>query len=226
MTARSFDRENRPNESKLICIKHCHLDDEFNNDKFIKFETGKSYVYAVKVTNEILAKINKTQTDGTVADNLIQIDGQARLDSINACEVSMHLENVNIRMSSTESSSQDKDEEIERYERQLQIPIIFSYKDGIVTEVCSPEHEQEEPFVINVKKSIISALQTISNIENNKKDQTVSNFQLVISNHISFTIDESFERWSKLITMVNVIPIIMSSRMVKIDIPFRNEKIC
>lgn len=172
-TARSFDRENRPNESKLICIKHCHLDDEFNNDKFIKFETGKSYVYAVKVTNEILAKINKTQTDGTVADNLIQIDGQARLDSINACEVSMHLENVNIRMSSTESSSPDKDEEIERYERQLQIPIIFSYKDGIVTEVCSPEHEQEEPFVINVKKSIISALQTISNIENNKKDQTV-----------------------------------------------------
>lgn len=177
ITARTFNREKQLEESKLICIKHCHPDDESNVGKFIKFETGKSYVYAVKVTNEILAKINKTQSDETIADNLIQIDGQARLDSINACEVSLQLENVNIRMSSTESSSSAKDEEIELYERQLQIPIVFSYKDGIVTEVCSPEHEQEEPFVINVKKSIISSLQTISHIENDKQDRTVSNFK-------------------------------------------------
>lgn len=124
----------------------------------------------------MLAKINKTQTNGILEDNLIQIDGQARLESINSCEVSMQLENVNIRLSSTDSFSSFRDDEIELYERQLQIPIIFSYKDGIVTEICSPEHEQEDPFVINVKKSIISALQTISHIDNNKNDQTVSKF--------------------------------------------------
>ncbi|OTF82296.1 Apolipophorin-like protein, partial [Euroglyphus maynei] len=199
ITARTFNREKQLEESKLICIKHCHPDDESNVGKFIKFETGKSYVYAVKVTNEILAKINKTQSDETIADNLIQIDGQARLDSINACEVSLQLENVNIRMSSTESSSSAKDEEIELYERQLQIPIIFSYKDGIVTEVCSPEHEQEEPFVINVKKSIISSLQTISHIENDKQDRTVSN-NLQESDEFSdmgFLIEESREAHSE-----------------------------
>ncbi|KAH9426728.1 hypothetical protein DERP_002828 [Dermatophagoides pteronyssinus] len=171
-TARIFDREQH-DESKLICIKHCQPDNEFNDKKFIKFETGQSYVYAVKVTNEMLAKINKTQTNGILEDNLIQIDGQARLESINSCEVSMQLENVNIRLSSTDSFSSFRDDEIELYERQLQIPIIFSYKDGIVTEICSPEHEQEDPFVINVKKSIISALQTISHIDSNKNDQTV-----------------------------------------------------
>lgn len=171
-----------------MCVKHCTTGNQANhnhrnNNRYIEFQLDKTYSYQINIENQILVRFNQTENgqNGLVEENLIKVDCEAKLSPLNNCEILMTLDNIQIKFANAKPS-QLEDEEIKKFVRQLQTPIIFSYKDGIVTEVCSPtshnDHDyDEDPFVTNVKKSIISSLQTTPNIiseENNGKNLHVT----------------------------------------------------
>ncbi|KPM07765.1 Apolipophorin-like protein 2 [Sarcoptes scabiei] len=143
---------------RFILSKRCQNGDSNDDarERYIRFSSNHTYVYDVQISNEVSAILNRTDSPRRIDETLITINGQAKLSPLNPCEVSLRLEPI--------------DEEIKLYQRQFREPIVFAYKDGIITEIYSPitEH-QVEPFVINVKKSIISALQTMPNILNMKE---------------------------------------------------------
>ncbi|UXI20783.1 hypothetical protein NH340_JMT06726 [Sarcoptes scabiei] len=155
---------------RFILSKRCQNGDSNDDarERYIRFSSNHTYVYDVQISNEVSAILNRTDSPRRIDETLITINGQAKLSPLNPCEVSLRLEPVKIHFF---NNPFDKiDEEIKLYQRQFREPIVFAYKDGIITEIYSPitEH-QVEPFVINVKKSIISALQTMPNILNMKE---------------------------------------------------------
>ena len=165
--------------SKLNCARHCNVKDNSifglvkssGSESSVDFELGKTYVFDVKTANEAHTLFDyAVEQEGvseaeaaeqSLKEKLIEMEAKALITAVNQCEVSMKLRQIRLNFQDAQSSIED-DEEVGRLVRQLEKPIMFAYKNGIVSEVCS--EEDEEPFVVNIKKSIISALQTTPQI--------------------------------------------------------------
>lgn len=154
------------------------------SESSVDFELGKTYVFDVKTANEAHTLfdyaveqegVSEAETaEQSLKEKLIEMEAKALITAVNQCEVSMKLRQIRLNFQDAQSSIED-DEEVGRLVRQLEKPIMFAYKNGIVSEVCTEESaEDEEPFVVNIKKSIISALQTTPKISSTTESVKVS----------------------------------------------------
>lgn len=126
------------------------------------FEQGKTYTYNVHTWTAALTSFATEQNEENVdyqqkGERLAEVRATAWITPISECEVSMQLKAVQI-------VNQDENERFDNAEKeafigQLSTPILFGYSHGVVTEVCTDVQEEGEA-ALNLKKSIISALQT------------------------------------------------------------------
>lgn len=133
------------------------------------FESGKTYTYSVHTwTAALTSFLTESQSQDDTAqyqqkgERLAEVKATAWITALSECEVSMQLKNVQILNAQEEQLNEFEREEKSAFIRQLQTPILFGYSHGVVTEVCTDVQEDEiEAAALNLKKSIISALQTI-----------------------------------------------------------------
>ncbi|KAH9407840.1 hypothetical protein TYRP_011485 [Tyrophagus putrescentiae] len=128
------------------------------------FEPGKTYTYRVHTWTAALASFaTEQQGQGEEQDyqpngeRLAELQATAWITPLSECEVSMQLKDIQL----TAAQLQFEEEEKQAFIAQLANPILFGYSHGVVTEVCTDEADQDQTEVLNLKKSIISALQTI-----------------------------------------------------------------
>ncbi|XP_074593733.1 uncharacterized protein LOC141849348 [Brevipalpus obovatus] len=103
----------------------------------LQYKTGKSYVY--KYT---------TRTRISQWNSEVKVNGLAIITKLSPCEYSLKLAEINI----------DGPKDASQLVQQLEASVSrFTNKDGLINEIC---HEQaEEPWVVNIKKAILSGLQ-------------------------------------------------------------------
>lgn len=129
------------------------------------FEPGKTYTYRVHTWTAALASF-ATEQQGQQGEEqdyqpngerLAELQATAWITPLSECEVSMQLKDIQL----TAAQYHFEEEEKAAFIEQLKNPILFGYSHGVVTEVCTDEADQDQTEVLNLKKSIISALQTI-----------------------------------------------------------------
>ncbi len=114
-------------------------------------------------------------------ERLAELQATAWITPLSECEVSMQLKDIQL----TAAQYHFEEEEKAAFIAQLANPILFGYSHGVVTEVCTDEADQDQTEVLNLKKSIISALQTIPTLAehgNNAYPVKVSGTDLLLQN--------------------------------------------
>lgn len=74
-----------------------------------------------------------------------------------ACDLTLTLHSIKLHF----DTSNEEIAEANQFVEQLSTPIVFAYRDGKVIDVCPSQFERQDSYSLSVKKSIISALQTI-----------------------------------------------------------------
>lgn len=110
--------------------------------------------------------LNKTRSedksvhvqDESIVERLMAIQCEALLTPVSDCEIVLQLDNIKL----DEIKDQSR-EDVQEFLRRLRLPIAFGYKHGVVTDVCS--ETEDDWYTINLKKSIISSLQTSPKVD-------------------------------------------------------------
>ena len=146
------------------CVKECLKENTLFTPQNVHFELGKTYRYAIRSSNQArtLFTMPVEQRDEQHAkEHLFGVEATVLVTPVSQCELSMQLKNVELQF--TEERENQRDQEVERrvqiLKKQLQQPILFGYQHGVVSDVCV-DAQDESSLAVNVKKSIMSALQT------------------------------------------------------------------
>lgn len=134
----------------------------------MRFEQGQTYRYSVRTTNEANTAF-KYSADENLNEKLIGIEAIASITPLSECELSMRLSQINIReLKALKQVAQlENDQQVREFIRQLETPVVFGYADGLITELCTEGNARAEDwYALNLKKSIISTLQTAPQLHN------------------------------------------------------------
>ena len=132
--------------------------------KNVHFQLGKTYNFRVRSSNEARTLFTmpvEQRDEQHTKELLFGVEADVLVTPVSQCELSMQLRNVQLRI--PEESRNERDQEVERrvqlLKKHLQQPILFGYQHGVVSDVCV-DAEDQSSLAVNVKKSIMSALQT------------------------------------------------------------------
>lgn len=155
------------------------------------FEPGKTYTYRVHTWTAALTSFatdNQQPEDyQQKGERLAEVRATAWITPLSECEVSLQLKDVQITNSNQDQDlNQFESEEKAAFIEQLKTPILFGYAHGVVTEVCTDVQEENEGAALNVKKSIISALQTIPQLAEENAYPVKVSFHLYLKYFTNF----------------------------------------
>lgn len=132
------------------------------------FEQGHTYRYLVRTSNEANTAF-KYSADESLNEKLIGIEAIASITPLSECELSMRLSQIKIHeLKELKQVAQlESEQQVREFIRQLETPVVFGYADGLITELCTESNARDEDwYALNLKKSIISTMQTAPQLHN------------------------------------------------------------
>ena len=160
------------------CSRKCYPAD-YADEQSVQFQEGNTYVYKVKTFNKAQSEFNYSKNvSEDLTERLMELECSALIVPNGQCDITMRLKNIKVHLND-EATYDGNDPEIERFIRQLETPITCAYQYGIVTDVCMHHSESHDSYSLNVKKSIISALQTMPQLSTGsaKVNKTIKRIQ-------------------------------------------------
>lgn len=156
----------------------------------MQYQLGQTYQYSVRSWTEArnLFLVNTQSEDVEqqhLTEKLIGLEAQALLTPTTECEISLQLKNVklHLKQGSSRFNQEQTQQDVAKFTEMLQVPVLFGYERGVVTELCVDTH-QEDQFALNLKKSIISTLQTIPGL---KSDIASAHFKVCSEFHVPYS---------------------------------------
>ncbi|GFS05085.1 apolipophorin long isoform [Elysia marginata] len=130
----------------------------------LTYAPGTTYVYDYRVDYS-------TSMSGASEDSAkLTLTTTAELEVLGPCEMALSLRDTRLFHSDAMGGLKAADKE-DSFRRGLEAsPLRFSYQDGAVEHICTAT--REEPWVMNVKKGVLSAFQ--NNMDDLSKDQNVT----------------------------------------------------
>ncbi|GFS01680.1 apolipophorin [Elysia marginata] len=130
----------------------------------LTYAPGTTYVYDYRVDYS-------TSMSGASEDSAkLTLTTTAELEVLGPCEMALSLRDTRLFHSDAMGGLKAADNE-ESFRRGMEAsPLRFSYQDGAVEHICTAT--REEPWVMNVKKGVLSAFQ--NNMDDLSKDQNVT----------------------------------------------------
>ncbi|RUS74819.1 hypothetical protein EGW08_017409 [Elysia chlorotica] len=140
------------------CATQCKASTKMNYNK------GTTYVYDYRVDYS-------TSMSGASEDSAkLTLTTKAELEVLGPCEMALSLRDTRLFHSDAMGGLKAADGE-DNFRRGLEASALrFSYGDGAVEHICTAT--REEPWVMNVKKGILSAFQ--NNMDDLRTDQNVT----------------------------------------------------
>ncbi|RUS87830.1 hypothetical protein EGW08_004429 [Elysia chlorotica] len=140
------------------CATQCKASTKMNYNK------GTTYVYDYRVDYS-------TSMSGASEDSAkLTLTTKAELEVLGPCEMALSLRDTRLFHSDAMGGLKAADGE-DNFRRGLEASALrFSYEDGAVEHICTAT--REEPWVMNVKKGILSAFQ--NNMDDLRTDQNVT----------------------------------------------------
>ncbi|KAI2809838.1 hypothetical protein BLOT_000990, partial [Blomia tropicalis] len=146
------------NANENICSQTCN-----QHYPHVQFEIGQTYTYDAKLNTQIENRVG----DG-IRNQEVSITTQVDISVYSPCELVLQLRQVHLTGTKNDS---DLSQQLEKES------VHFSYENGRVKHVCSSTND--EKWIVNIKKSIISSLQISTS--NLSTKQTV--YETDISGH-------------------------------------------
>lgn len=121
-------------------------------NKQIQYQPGQTYVYNVDLMTRIGGQMSPVESQQEEQQQEVKISALADISIYGQCELVMKLRKVHV--AGLAASGQALAEQLQSK------AIHFAFEDGTVVDVCADQ--EDDQWVIDVKKSIISALQMSS----------------------------------------------------------------
>lgn len=160
-----------PLPQSAVCAQTCNL-----LNRQIQYTPGQTYVYNVQLMTRIGEQAN-LEDEQACEPQEVQITAVAEISAYSQCELVMKLRGVTFSGFEHQQSEKSLAAQLESS------PIHFALEDGVVTDVCADQ--ADEQWLVDVKKSIISALQMSS--------QSVAQQQTLIETDISGRCETVYE---------------------------------
>jgi len=132
------------NRDPTQCAGYCKTTEKF------QYEPGKTYIfdYDTNVVSQMHAEASE--------DVQLHMRATAEFTVLTPCEISLKLENVHLE--ETDKTGSSEAEDLPEFSKALQqYPMRFAFQDGVIESLCPMKNE--EPWVLNVKRGIISLFQ-------------------------------------------------------------------
>ncbi|GFO07588.1 microsomal triglyceride transfer protein large subunit [Plakobranchus ocellatus] len=140
------------------CATECRISNQF------RYIPGNTYLYDYRV--DISTSMSGVSEDSAT----LTLTTMAELEVLAPCEMALNLRNTRLVHSQARGGPKVADRE-DYFRRSLDSSTLrFSYQDGVVEHICIGN--REEPWVMNIKKGILSAFQ--NSMDNVKESQNVT----------------------------------------------------
>jgi len=117
----------------------------------VQYEQGKTYIYNVDLVTRIGQSASSLDDSSEESEQEVKISAHADIAAYSTCELVLQLRKVHL------SGVQNHGQLARELEQE---PLHFAYEDGKIVDICGSPSDNK--WVVDVKKSIISALQMSS----------------------------------------------------------------